>query len=126
MATEQATEQVLKEAVESGATVLVDFWAPWCAPCKAFGPIYEKVSKGHSEENIRFLKVNTEEEQMLAAAFGIRSIPTLMLFREQVLLFSQPGLLPEAALEDLIDQASKLDMDEVRKKIEEQEQGQAN
>ena len=126
MATEQASEQTLKEAVESGATVLVDFWAPWCQPCKAFGPIYEKVSDKHGDENIRFLKVNTEEQQMLAAAFGIRSIPTLMLFREHVLLFSQPGLLPEAALEDLIDQATKLDMDEVRQKIAESEKDQAN
>ncbi|HJK92574.1 MAG TPA: thioredoxin [Polyangiaceae bacterium LLY-WYZ-15_(1-7)] len=119
MATVNATEAILKEAVESDGIVLVDFWAEWCGPCKAFAPIFEKVSEKH--EDITFAKVNTDQEQRLAAGFQIQSIPTLMLFRDGVLLFRQPGLLPENALEDVIQQARDLDMDEVRKKIAEHE-----
>ena len=99
--------------------VFLDFWASWCGPCKAFAPIYEKVSEEH--DDITFGKVNTEQEQELAAGFGIRSIPTLMVFRDGVLLFRQPGMLPEEALEDLVRQVRALDMDEVRKEIAEQE-----
>ena len=104
---------------EKEGIVFLDFWASWCGPCKAFAPIYEKVSEEH--DDITFGKVNTEQEQELAAGFGIRSIPTLMVFREGVLLFRQPGMLPEEALEDLVRQVRALDMDEVRKEIAEQE-----
>jgi thioredoxin len=97
--------------------VLVDFWAEWCGPCRAFGPIYEKVSEKHPD--ITFAKVDTDAEQELSAAAGIRSIPTLMMFRDGILLYNQAGAAPESALEDLITQARALDMDDVRKQIAE-------
>ena len=99
--------------------MLIDWWAPWCGPCRAFGPTYEKVAAKHPD--ITFGKVNTEDEPELAAAFDIRSIPTLMILRDKVLLFSQPGALPEAALEDLIRQVRALDMEKVRAEIAAQE-----
>jgi len=97
--------------------VLVDFWAEWCGPCRAFGPIYEKVSEKHPD--ITFAKVDTDAEQELSAAAGIRSIPTLMMFRDGILLYNQAGAAPESTLEDLITQARALDMDDVRKQIAE-------
>jgi len=99
--------------------VLIDWWAPWCGPCRVFGPTYEKVAQKHPD--ITFGKVNTEEQQSLAGSFDIRSIPTLMILRDKVLLYSQAGALPEAALEDLIQQVRTLDMDKVRAEIAEQE-----
>ena len=93
--------------------VLVDFWAEWCGPCRFFAPVYEKVSEEHPQ--IVFAKVDTEAERELAAHFNIRSIPTLMIFRDKVGIFAQPGALPEDALTDLIEQAQKVDMDDVRR-----------
>ncbi len=103
--------------------VIVDFWAPWCAPCRSFAPVYDKVSEDY--EDILFAKVNTEEEQELAAHFQIRSIPTLMILREQIIVFSQPGALPENGFRQLVDQAKGLDMAEVHRQIKDQEQATA-
>lgn len=118
MATVNLTKDTFEETVLNNDIVLVDFWADWCGPCKSFAPTYEKVSEKH--EGVVFAKVDTEAEQELASYFQIRSIPTLMIFREKIGIFSQPGALPEAALEDLIEQASSLDMEAVRSEIAEQ------
>lgn len=100
-----------RSTVTEGGTVLVDFWATWCGPCRQFGPVFEEAAGKH--EDITFAKVDTEAEQNLAGAFQIQSIPTLMAFREGVLVFAQPGALPAAALDDLISQVRALDMSEV-------------
>ena len=117
--TVEVTGQNFKDVVEKDGIVLIDWWAPWCAPCRAFGPTYEKSALKHAD--ITFAKVNTEEQPELAASFDIRSIPTLMILRDKVLLFAQPGALPEAALEDLIRQVRALDMEKVRADIAAQE-----
>ncbi len=108
-----------KQVVERDGIVLIDWWAPWCGPCRVFGPTYAKVAEKHPD--ITFGKVNTEDQPDLAGAFEIRSIPTLMILRDKVLLFSQPGALPEAALEDLIRQVRALDMEKVRADLATQE-----
>ncbi len=115
MATIELNAENFESTVQSDGIVLVDLWAEWCGPCKMFGPIFEESSEKHPD--ITFGKVDTEAEQALAGSLGIMSIPTLMMFRDGILLFNQAGALPEAALEDLIKQAEGLDMDEVRKEI---------
>jgi len=115
MATVEITGENFKDTVEKGGIVLLDFWAEWCGPCRAFAPVFEKASDTHAD--VVFGKVDTEAQQELAGAAGISAIPTLMLFRDGVLLFRESGALPPAALEELVGQARKLDMDEVRKEI---------
>ena len=121
MATVALTQDNFEQVVNGNDMVLVDFWAPWCGPCKGFAPVFEAASEQHGD--IVFAKVNTEEQQELAAAFNIRSIPTLMFFREKVILFSQAGALPSSALEQVITQGKALDMATVRKEIAEREAG---
>jgi len=118
MATVELTERNFEETVDAEGITLVDFWASWCGPCRMFGPIFEEASEQHPD--VTFAKVDTEAQQALAGSLGIMSIPTLMIFRDGVLLFNQAGALPAAALEDLIGQARGLDMDEVRAEVERQ------
>jgi thioredoxin 1 len=124
VATIELTKDNFETTIVNNDTVLVDFWAEWCGPCKMFGPVYEKVSEEHPD--IVFAKVDTELEQELSAYFNIRSIPTLMIFRDQIGIYSQPGALPEPALRDLIEQANALDMDEVRRQVEAADDGQGH
>jgi len=123
MAAVELTRQNFESTVQDNAFVVIDFWAPWCGPCRTFAPTYEKVSQDH--DDIIFGMVNTQDEQELAGEFGIRSIPTLMIFRDQIIIYSQPGALPENALRDLLAKAAELDMDEVRAQIAEQQSGNA-
>ena len=115
MATVELTADNFDSTVGDDGLVLVDFWAEWCPPCKMFGPVFEKASEAHADAV--FGKVDTEAEPELAEAFGISSIPTLMIIRDGVVLYARPGALPEAALEQLITKASELDMDEVRAQV---------
>lgn len=116
MATVELTKENFDQTVTDNEFVVIDFWAEWCGPCRQFAPVFERVSEKHSD--VVFAKVDTEAQPELAAAFEIRSIPTLMVIRENVAVFAQPGALPEAVLEDVIGQARGLDMDEVRKSVE--------
>jgi thioredoxin 1 len=117
MATTDLTAQTFEQTVLDNGTVLVDFWAEWCGPCKRFGPVYDEVSEQHGD--IVFAKVDTEAEQALASAVNITSIPTLMAFRDGILVFRQAGALPKEALQSLVDQVGTLDMDAVRAQLAE-------
>jgi len=116
------TEENFEKTVTENNIVIIDFWAPWCGPCKSFGPIFEKTSSQFPD--ITFAKVNTEEQQGLAGHFQIRSIPTTMILKEQIIVFMQAGVLPEQALVDILGQVQALDMDKVREEIEEQQAAQ--
>ncbi len=124
MATINLKMDELESTLQNNDIVFIDFWASWCGPCKMFAPVFEKASEQHPD--IAFAKVDTEKEQQLAAAFGIQSIPTLAIFRENILLYKQPGALPEQALTDLIKQVSDLDMEKIKEEVKAAEKENAN
>ncbi len=121
MAVVELNKDNFEDTINNNSFVIIDFWAPWCGPCKSFAPTYEKVSEDFPD--VVFSKINTEDEQEIAAHFQIRSIPTLMIFRDQVIIYSEAGALPEGSFRQLVEQASTLDMDDVRKQIAESESG---
>ena len=111
----ELTKDNFEQVVTSNGTVIVDYWAPWCGPCRGFAPVFEKVAEKNPD--IVFAKVNTDDEQEIAQHFQIRSIPTLMVFREQIIVFSQPGAMPQGAFEQVIEKTKALDMEEVKRQI---------
>ena len=115
MATLELNADNFQQTINDNPAVIIDFWAPWCAPCRGFAPTFEAASE--KQPGIVFAKVNTEEQQEIAAAFNIRSIPTLMIFRDQIIIYAEAGALPGGAFDQLIDQAMALDMDKVRAEI---------
>ena len=119
MATLEITEPMFAETVENNPLVILDFWAEWCGPCRAYGPVYERVSEEFPD--VVFGKIDTEDQQALAGMFNIRSIPTTIAFKEGIGVFMQPGALPEDALRDLVGKLQELDMDEVRAELEAQD-----
>src|SRR6476620_12746783 len=119
MAVVELTKENFEQVITSNATVVVDYWAPWCGPCRGFAPVFERVAEQNSD--VVFAKVNTDDEQEIAAHFQIRSIPTLMVFRDQIIVFSQPGALPQGPFEEVVSKAKALDMDDVRKQMAAQE-----
>ena len=118
MAVVELTKENFEQVVTSNPTVIVDYWAPWCGPCRGFAPVFERVAQ--ATPDVVFAKVNTDDEQEIAQHFQIRSIPTLMVFRDQIIVFSQPGALPQNALEQIVEKAKGLDMEEVRNQIAQQ------
>jgi thioredoxin 1 len=123
MAVVELTKDNFEEVVTKNSFVIIDFWAPWCGPCRSFAPTYQKVSEDHPD--VVFAKVNTEEEHEIAGHFQIRSIPTLMIFRDKIIIFSEAGALPESAFRELVNKAGELDMDEVRRQVAQQQSDQA-
>jgi thioredoxin 1 len=117
----ELTKENFENVITSNPTVIVDYWAPWCGPCRGFAPVFERVAEQNPD--VVFAKVNTDDEQEIATHFQIRSIPTLMVFRDQIIVFSQPGALPQNALEQVVGKAKALDMEEVRQQIRQQESG---
>ena len=115
MAVMELTKENFEQVITSNATVIVDYWAPWCGPCRGFAPVFERVAEANPD--VVFAKVNTDDEQEIAQHFQIRSIPTLMVFRDQIIVFSQPGALPQGAFEQVVEKAKSLDMNEVRQQI---------
>ena len=115
MAVMELTKENFEQVVTSSGTVIVDYWAPWCGPCRGFAPVFERVAEANPD--VVFAKVNTDDEQEIAQHFQIRSIPTLMVFRDQIIVFSQPGALPQGAFEQVVEKAKALDMDEVKRQI---------
>lgn len=115
MATLELTKDNFQQVINNNANVIIDFWAPWCAPCRGFAPTFEAASE--KREDVVFAKVNTEEQQEIAGAFSIRSIPTLMVFRDQIIIYSEAGALPASAFDQLVEQAMSLNMDTVRAEI---------
>jgi thioredoxin 1 len=122
MPTVELTKENFEETISGNATVLVDFWAEWCGPCRMFGPVFEEASEDHGD--IVFGKVDTEDQPELAQFFDIRSIPTLMVFRDNVVLYAQPGALPAASLEELIGKVREVDMEDVHRQIAEHQAAQ--